>query len=61
MIHLNQIPAQTPPEHIHVAVAACHNYGRYPIADNLDDVAFSLPEQRSFSEFMEEKGIKINT
>ena len=25
--YLNQIPAETPPEHIHAAVAACHTYG----------------------------------
>ena len=24
MLHRNQIPADTPPEHIHAAVAACH-------------------------------------
>jgi uroporphyrinogen-III decarboxylase len=27
MLHLNQIPAETPPENIHAAVAACHAYG----------------------------------
>jgi hypothetical protein len=35
MLHLNQIPADTPPEHIHTAVAACHTYGKHPIPDNL--------------------------
>lgn len=51
MIHLNQIPADTPPEHIHAAVAACHTYGQYPIADNLDDIHFENPRRESFAEF----------
>ena len=61
VIHLNQIPALTPPEHIHAAVAACHTYGRYPIAENLDDVLFEIPEKESFSEFLEQKGEKIGS
>jgi len=61
MIHLNQIPAQTPPEHIHAAVAACHTYGRHPIAENLDDVQFDTPKRESFAEFMQKKGAKIDT
>jgi uroporphyrinogen-III decarboxylase len=59
MIHLNQIPAETPPEHIHAAVAACHTYGRYPIAENLDNIPFEMPKRESFVEFMEEKGEAI--
>jgi hypothetical protein len=50
-IYLNQIPAETPAEQIHAAVAACHAYGQYPIAENLDDIAFELPERESFSDF----------
>ena len=42
MLHLNQIPADTPPEHIHAAVAACHTYGRHPIPDNLEDIHFEM-------------------
>ena len=56
MIHLNQIPAETPPEHIHAAVAACHAFGRHPIPANLDDVDFRIPERESFAEFMQAKG-----
>jgi uroporphyrinogen decarboxylase len=50
-IYLNQIPAETPAAHIHAAVAACHTYGQYPIAENLDDIACELPERESFSNF----------
>ena len=56
MIHLNQIPADTPPEHIHAAVAACHAYGCLPIAENLDDVPFETPQRESFAEFIRDKG-----
>jgi len=55
MIHLNQIPAETPSQHIHAAVAACHAYGKYPIPDNLEDIHFEIPERESFSEFMLKK------
>ena len=58
MIHLNQIPAETPPEHVHAAVAACHTYGRLPISENLDDVSFKIPRRESFAEFMREKEVK---
>jgi len=61
MIHLNQIAAETPPEHIHAAVAACHAYGRLPMPDNLDDVLFDVPKRESFSEFMLAKGESFNT
>jgi len=57
LIHLNQIPADTPAEHIHAAVAACHTYGRLPIAGNLDDIEFEIPRRESFAEFMQEKGV----
>ncbi|MBW2178563.1 MAG: hypothetical protein JRH03_16775 [Deltaproteobacteria bacterium] len=55
MIHLNQIPVGTAPDHIHAAVAACHTYGRLPIADNLDDVAFEVPQRESFADFLKAK------
>ncbi len=48
ILFLAQIPAATPPEHIHAAVAAIKAYGRYPIATNLDDVKFTMPEFEPF-------------
>ncbi|RLC15427.1 MAG: hypothetical protein DRH93_19750, partial [Deltaproteobacteria bacterium] len=51
MIHLNQIPGETPVEHVHAAVAACHTYGCFPIPENLDDIHFELPKRESFKEF----------
>jgi len=56
MIHLNQIPTDTPTAHIHAAVAACRAYGRLPIADNLNDISVDIPQRESFGEFMRSKG-----
>jgi uroporphyrinogen-III decarboxylase len=55
-IYLNQIPSQTPPEHIHAAVAACRTYGRLPLSDNLAEMAFEFPQRESFSEFLQQRG-----
>lgn len=58
-IYLNQIAAETPPEHIHAAVAAGHAYGRFPIPENIGDILFEIPKRESFSEFLEQKGERI--
>ncbi|OEU63014.1 MAG: hypothetical protein BA867_01730 [Desulfobacterales bacterium S5133MH16] len=55
MIHLNQIPGETPVEHVHAAVSACHTYGHFPIPDSLDDIHFELPKRESFLEFVNKK------
>ncbi|MAF34064.1 MAG: uroporphyrinogen decarboxylase family protein [Desulfobacterales bacterium] len=51
-VYLNQISADTPSEHIHAAVSACHAYGRFPIPESLDGVKFALPEPEHFTEFL---------
>ena len=61
MIHLNQIPAETPPTHVHAAVAACHIYGRLPIPENWDDVHFEMPVRESFADFVRQKKAFIST
>jgi uroporphyrinogen decarboxylase len=45
------IPADAPPEHIHAAIQATHTYGRFPIAENLDEVDFELKKRESFQEW----------
>ena len=60
MIHLNQIPADTPSDHIHAAVAACHTYGRFPIQENLDDIPFQVPKRERFLEFVRQKGEQLD-
>jgi len=55
-IYLNQIVAETPPRNIHAAVAACHTFGQFPIAENLNDINLEIPERESFTEFLRRKG-----
>jgi hypothetical protein len=55
MTHLNQIAAETPPEHVHAAAAACHVYGRLPIAENLSDVHFKMVQREGFFENLRTK------
>jgi len=54
---LANIPADTPPNHVHAAVAAAKTYGNYPIAKDLDALDFKISSKPSFEEFM--KGKKI--
>jgi len=56
-IHLANIPFDTPPDHVHAAVAAVHTFGRKPIADNLDEIEFKPPKRESFQEWRKIKGI----
>ena len=48
---LANIAADTPPEHVHAAIAAFRQYGTYPIAKNLDEVEFKMPEYTPYAEF----------
>ena len=50
-ISLANVPADTPSHHIHAAVAATHTYGKFPIAQHLDDIPFQLPEREPFEEY----------
>jgi uroporphyrinogen-III decarboxylase len=49
---MSNVPADTPPRHIHAAVSAVHTYGRLPLAENLATVAFHIPERESFQEYV---------
>ena len=50
-LFLANVPADTPSEHIHAAVAATHTYGKFPIADNLEEIEFIIPTKKSFKEW----------
>ncbi|NVM45729.1 MAG: hypothetical protein HWN79_12515 [Candidatus Lokiarchaeota archaeon] len=50
-ILLSNVPADTPSEHIHAAVAAAHTYGKLPIADNLDEIEVKIPTKKPFKEW----------
>jgi len=48
---LANIPADTPPEHIHAAVAAAHGYGAQPRETDLGEVEIDVPKRESFQDF----------
>jgi uroporphyrinogen-III decarboxylase len=50
---MSNVPADTPPRHIHAAVAAVHTFGRLPLAENLDRIEFSVPERESFQDYIQ--------
>jgi uroporphyrinogen-III decarboxylase len=54
-IFFAQIPAATPPQHVHAAIAAMRTYGRYPIAEDLDQVKFEMPEFEPFEEWLRKR------
>jgi uroporphyrinogen-III decarboxylase len=60
MLHLNQIPADTPPAHIHAAVAACRAFGRLPVSADLSEVDFRPPEREGFDDFLRERGERLD-
>lgn len=55
VLFFTQIPASTPPEHIHAAISAFRTYGRYPIAGNLDGVKFEVPEFEPFEVWLKKR------
>ena len=52
VILMANVPADTPSRHIHAAVAAVHTYGQMPLAEDLDTIAFKIPERESFHEYV---------
>jgi uroporphyrinogen-III decarboxylase len=54
-IFLANIPADTPPDHVHAAIAAAHVYGHKPIADDLDAIEFKLPKREPFQQWIRKK------
>jgi uroporphyrinogen-III decarboxylase len=52
---LANIPADTPSEHIHAAVAATHTYGLKPIAADLNIIKLKVPEKEPFAEWKKRK------
>lgn len=46
------IPADTPPQHVHAAVAAWYTYAKLPVAENLDDIRPEIPHRESFAEYV---------
>jgi len=53
---INNVPGDTPPEHIHAAVAATRTYGLYPIGEHLEERPFVMPDCEPFDDFARRKG-----
>lgn len=53
---INNVPGNTPPEHIHAVVAAARTYGVYPISEHLEQVPFTMPDVEPFAEFARRAG-----
>ena len=51
-INIANIPADTAPEHVFIAAAACHTLGRYPIAKDLNRIEVKLPAFKPFDEWL---------
>jgi uroporphyrinogen-III decarboxylase len=52
MFFFVQIPADTPPVNVHTAVQAIKTFGKYPIAENLDNVPFEIPKFEPYHEWL---------
>lgn len=50
-----QIPAATPPAHVHAAVAALKTYGRYPIPEDIDEVEFKAPSFEPYEDWLRDR------
>lgn len=48
---IKNVPGNTPPEHIHAAVAAARTYGLYPIGEDLSKIPFVMPDFEPFVDF----------
>ncbi len=52
LLFFANIPADTPSDHIHTAIAAARTYGRYPIANDLDAIPFTPPRRESYDKWL---------
>jgi uroporphyrinogen-III decarboxylase len=50
---LPQVPADTPPMNVHTFIQAVKAYGKYPIPENLDEIAFELPVFEPYHDWYE--------
>ena len=58
LITIANIPADTPSDHVHAAVAAIHTYGSKPTPPDLNTVQFVLPERESYRDWLQNKRAK---
>jgi hypothetical protein len=58
-ILINMVPAGTPVEHVHAAVAAARQFGRYPVPPDLDKMVFQKPIFEPFDTWVKKNGIEV--
>jgi hypothetical protein len=56
---LNLIPVGTPAEIVHAAVAAARQFGRYPIPEDLEAIAFRPPAFLPFDAWVRDNGLPL--
>jgi uroporphyrinogen decarboxylase len=56
---VNMVPPGTPVEHVHAAIAAVRQFGRYPVATGLDAVKFAMPAVEPFDQWVKKNGLPV--
>lgn len=60
IFYLANIPADTPPAHVHAVVEAVRTFGKYPLEEH-DSGVLSLKQRESFSSFAAKAGISFKS
>ena len=55
LLFFANIPADTPSDHIHTAIAAARTFGRYPIAKNLHEISLEFPSREPYDEWLKDQ------
>ena len=56
---INMVPPGTPVEHVHAAVAAARQFGRYPIGSDPDRMVFRKPAFEPFDSWVKKNGLDV--
>jgi uroporphyrinogen decarboxylase len=56
---INLVPVGTHVANVHTAVAAIKQFGKYPIADDLEELAFEQPEFRDWDSWRRSRGLPV--
>lgn len=56
---MRHVPVGTPIEHVHAAVTAAKQFGRYPIAEHLPRQAYRIPETVLFQQWIHQRGSRV--
>jgi uroporphyrinogen decarboxylase len=56
---VNMVPVGTPVEHVHAAIAAVRQFGRYPISPDIDSKVFRMPSFEPFDVWAKKNGLKV--